>query len=49
MSGPGDSGASVLDMDRQAVGLLFAGSERVTIFTPIQRVLDRFEVDIITV
>lgn len=48
MSGPGDSGSGVLNMGRQAVGLLFAGSERVTIFTPIQRVLDRFEVDIIT-
>jgi len=49
MSSPGDSGSSILNMERQAVGLLFAGSERVSIFTPIQRVLDRFEVDVITV
>ncbi len=49
MSSPGDSGSSILNMERQVVGLLFAGSERVTIITPIQRVLDRFEVDVITV
>jgi len=49
MSSPGDSGSSILNLERQAVGLLFAGSERVSIFTPIQRVLDRFEVDVITV
>jgi len=49
MSSPGDSGSSILNMERQAVGLLFAGSERVSIFTPIQRVLDHFEVDVITV
>jgi hypothetical protein len=49
MSSPGDSGSSILNMERQAVGLLFAGSERVSIFTPIQRVLNRFEVDVITV
>ncbi len=48
MSAPGDSGSAILNAGRQAVGLLFAGSERVTIFTPIQRVLDRFEVDVIT-
>ncbi len=44
MSSPGDSGSGIIDMERRAVGLLFAGSERVTIFTPIQRVLDRFGV-----
>lgn len=49
MSSPGDSGSSILNMERQVVGLLFAGSEHVSIFTPIQRVLDRFEVDVITV
>ncbi|MGC9467499.1 MAG: hypothetical protein ACP5HS_02815 [Anaerolineae bacterium] len=48
MSGPGDSGSGILDMGRGAVGLLFAGSERVTIFTPIQRILDRFGVEIVT-
>lgn len=48
MSSPGDSGSGILNMGRQAVGLLFAGSERISIFTPIQRVLDRFGVDVIT-
>ncbi len=42
MSSPGDSGSGILDMDRRAVGLLFAGSTTVTIFTPIQRILDHF-------
>jgi hypothetical protein len=44
MSSPGDSGSGILDMDRRVVGLLFAGSTSVTIFTPIQRILDRFGV-----
>ena len=44
MSGPGDSGSSILDMQRRVVGLLFAGSERNTILTPIQQVLDHFGV-----
>lgn len=48
MSSPGDSGSSILDMNRQVVGLLFAGSERVTIFTPIRRILDRFQVEVVT-
>jgi hypothetical protein len=48
MSKPGDSGSGILDMDRRAVGLLFAGSERVTIMTPIQRVLDHFGVEVVT-
>lgn len=48
MSSPGDSGSGILDMGRSAVGLLFAGSELVTIFTPIQRILDRFGVEVIT-
>jgi hypothetical protein len=48
MSKPGDSGSSILDMEGRVVGLLFAGSERVTIMTPIQRVLDQFGVEVIT-
>lgn len=48
MSSPGDSGSAVLDMERRAVGLLFAGSEHVTIFTPIQRILDHFGVTLVT-
>ncbi len=48
MSASGDSGSAVLDMERRAVGLLFAGSEHVTIFTPLQRVLDHFGVEVVT-
>jgi hypothetical protein len=48
MSHPGDSGSGILDMERQAVGLLFAGSERVTIFTPLERILTRFAVELVT-
>ena len=47
MSSPGDSGSGILDMERHAVGLLFAGSGRVTIFTPIRRILDRFGVTLV--
>lgn len=47
MSSPGDSGSGILDMQRRGVGLLFAGSEQVTIFTPLQRVLERFGVTLI--
>jgi len=48
MSSPGDSGSCILDMSQRAVGLLFAGSEQVTIFTPLQRILDRFNVTLIS-
>jgi len=44
MSSPGDSGSAILDMERKVVGLLFAGSETVTLFTPIQRILTHFKV-----
>lgn len=47
MSQPGDSGSGILDMDKRAVGLLFAGSDRVTIFTPIERILSHFNVDVV--
>ncbi len=43
----GDSGALIIEGDSlNAVGLLFAGSRRATIFTPIQTVLDVMEVDL---
>ncbi len=48
MSSPGDSGSTILDMERRVVGQLFAGSERVTIFTPITPILDRFGVELVT-
>lgn len=41
----GDSGSLVLTPDNQAVGLLFAGSDRITVFNRIQSVLDALEVD----
>ncbi len=47
MSQGGDSGALIVEQDSlKAVGLLFAGSRRATIFTPIQTVLDVMEVDL---
>jgi hypothetical protein len=44
MSLPGDSGSLVLTEDNHAVGLLFAGSEQVTMFNRIGRVLDALNV-----
>lgn len=47
MSQGGDSGSlMVAGNTQQAVGLLFAGSEQSTIFSPIQAVLDCLEVNI---
>jgi hypothetical protein len=34
----------VLDLSNKAVGLLFAGSDTVTLLNPIQLVLDKLEV-----
>jgi hypothetical protein len=46
MSKSGDSGSLVVDpSDNRAIGLLFAGSEFATIFTPIDRVLSYFNVE----
>ena len=42
----GDSGSLVLDMKIHAVGLLFAGSEVVTILNPIQEVLKSLDIDL---
>ncbi len=47
MSAPGDSGAGVLDEGRRGVGLLFAGSDRVSILTPLPRVLAHFDVALV--
>jgi hypothetical protein len=45
MSQPGDSGSLLVAANsQQAVGLLFAGSDQVTIYNPIQAVLDSLEV-----
>lgn len=50
-SGPGDSGSLVVtqgkgDKDRVPVGLLFGGSRLTTIISPIDLVLDRFDVEV---
>jgi len=44
MSAPGDSGSLVLDRQNRAVGLLFAGSDSVTVVNPIEPVLDALNV-----
>ncbi len=45
MSAPGDSGSLLVAEDSLlAVGLLYAGSDQVTIYNPIQVVLDRLKV-----
>ncbi|MCL0077743.1 hypothetical protein M1N61_01590 [Peptococcaceae bacterium] len=41
----GDSGSLVLSMDNKAVGLFFAGSDRVSVFNGIQEVLEKLDVD----
>ncbi|HEY72205.1 MAG: hypothetical protein DRJ03_11885 [Chloroflexi bacterium] len=46
MSQPGDSGSAVLDMDKRVVGLLFAGSDAVTIMNPIDEVLSALNVEL---
>lgn len=47
MSQPGDSGSLVVEADSQrAVGLLFAGSDTTTIFSPIQFVEDLLNVNV---
>lgn len=48
MSQGGDSGSAVLDMERQVVGLLFAGSTTTTIMNPIQLVLEGLQVQVVT-
>jgi hypothetical protein len=48
MSQGGDSGSAVLDMNKQVVGLLFAGSTSTTILNPIQFVLDALQVQVVT-
>jgi len=47
MSAPGDSGSLLVARDsQQAVGLLFAGSDQITIYNPIQAVLDSLNIAI---
>ncbi|MFK7803864.1 MAG: hypothetical protein AB8G95_19685 [Anaerolineae bacterium] len=44
----GDSGIVIFDRSYRPIGLGFAGNDQVSFFFPIERVLDYFEVDIIT-
>lgn len=44
MSAGGDSGSVVLDMKNHLVGLLFAGSDAVTILNPIDKVFDSLNI-----
>lgn len=48
LSQRGDSGSLVLDYERNAVGLLFSGSDMVTVVNPIQSVLEAFRVELVT-
>lgn len=41
----GDSGSLIVNKEKQAVGLLFAGSEKYTVFNRIENVLQRLEVE----
>lgn len=47
MSAGGDSGSLILDKQNNATALLFAGSEKVTIGSPIQAVLDALNVELV--
>ncbi|NLM97937.1 MAG: hypothetical protein GX175_10095 [Halanaerobiaceae bacterium] len=44
LSKPGDSGSLILDMNNNAVGLLFAGSEKATVCNRISNVLEKLSV-----
>ncbi len=46
MSAPGDSGSLLVTAEtNKAVGLLFAGSNKVTVYNPIQRVMELLQVN----
>lgn len=46
-SQPGDSGSLVLNYERSAIGLLFSGSQMVTVINPIASVLKALRVDLV--
>ncbi len=46
MSRPGDSGSCLLDMDMNAVALLFAGSDKVTLGNPMNIVREAYGLDL---
>jgi hypothetical protein len=47
MSKAGDSGSLIVDMNKKAVGLLFAGSDTSTIATPINLVIQETGIEAI--
>lgn len=44
----GDCGAVLLDQDNYAIGLAFAGSQEISLFLPMEKVLDALEVELVT-
>lgn len=48
LSQPGDSGSLVLDFERRAVGLLFSGSDLVSVISPISAVLAAVGAELVT-
>lgn len=48
MSSGGDSGSIIMDNNNQAVALLFAGSDRVTLGHPIMKVVDRYKLQLLS-
>lgn len=47
-SQPGDSGSLVLDFERKGVGLLFSGSDQISVINPLAMVLAALKVDLVT-
>jgi hypothetical protein len=47
-SKPGDSGSLVLDFERKGVGLLFSGSDQISVINPLAMVLSALKVDLVT-
>jgi hypothetical protein len=47
MSEGGDSGSMICDMGMRGVGLLFAGSSKVTLANPIHRIVDRYGLELV--
>lgn len=47
MSQPGDSGSIIFDMEMYAIGLLFAGSPKATIASPMQTVMNYYGLTIL--
>ncbi len=47
ISEPGDSGSLVMDYERNAVGLLFSGSDNITVINPIRPVLKAMRAELV--